>query len=588
MTDRQYEFFTMQQLQLKNAQRELEEFRSGERYLKLQEDHRCVMAGYRREISNLKKEVAEAHAETINVRNIWFEECDYIRTEYEKEIEKLNSKIHRQQDEYWEMAKKYEQDRAELVERYEGIIAEKDAVIRALTDELEHAIALLGRDSTNTSLPTSQTPLGKEKHIPNGREKTGRKKGGQPGHEQHVLEAPSEQEATDTQGHTIEEGTYCPRCKSENFVYTGQYIKKYVIDVEIKVKKILHKYYLYQCENCGEIISCDIEPSHKMPCQYGANIQAIALSLMNSMNVTINKVPLFLSGITGEEVKPSEGYIAKLQWRAANHLREFMEDLKKVLLCLRVIYWDDTVLMANKERICLRFYGDERVAYYVVHEKKDLNGMLEDGILENLSSTVKVMHDHNIVNYNDRFSYQNLECNSHLQRDNQKNLDDTQHTEWGELKELIAEAIKEKKEQKKKGKTAFELEYIEEFDRKLQTILKQVEEKAEENQSRYSGPPERALVKRIQEYKEEYFAWMKDFSLPTTNNLSERSLRGAKSKQKASGQFTSVETANNYAVIRTYIETCRRNGMNEITALSRLCSGNPVTVSELFSEGKNM
>ena len=45
MTDRQYEFFTMQQLQLKNAQRELEEFRSGERYLKLQEDHRCVMAG---------------------------------------------------------------------------------------------------------------------------------------------------------------------------------------------------------------------------------------------------------------------------------------------------------------------------------------------------------------------------------------------------------------------------------------------------------------------------------------------------------------------------------------------------------------
>ena len=193
------------------------------------------------------------------------------------------------------------------------------------------------------------------------------------------------------------------------------------------------------------------------------------------------------------------------------------------------------------------------------------------------------MHDHNIVNYNDRFSYQNLECNSHLQRDNQKNLDDTQHTEWGELKELIAEAIKEKKEQEKKGKTAFELEYIEEFDRKLQTILKQVEEKAEENQSRYSGPPERALVKRIQEYKEEYFAWMKDFSLPTTNNLSERSLRGAKSKQKASGQFTSVETANNYAVIRTYIETCRRNGMNEITALSRLCSGNPVTVSELFS-----
>ena len=29
--------------------------------------------------------------------------------------------------------------------------------------------ALLGHDSTNTGMPTSQTPLGKKKHIPNGR-----------------------------------------------------------------------------------------------------------------------------------------------------------------------------------------------------------------------------------------------------------------------------------------------------------------------------------------------------------------------------------------------------------------------------------
>ena len=63
----------------------------------------------------------------------------------------------------------------------------------------------------------------------------------------------------------------------------------------------------------------------------------------------------------------------------------------------------------------------------------------------------------------------------------------------------------------------------------------------------------------------------------------ERALRGVKSHMKISGQFESVEAADYYALIRTYIETCRRNGINEIDALQRLCTGNPYSVEEIFS-----
>ena len=42
------------------------------------------------------------------------------------------------------------------------------------------------------------------------------------------------------------------------------------------------------------------------------------------------------------------------------------------------------------------------------------------------------------------------------------------------------------------------------------------------------------------------------------------------------------ETAEFYADIRTYIDTCRRNGINEMEALTRLCNGNPYTVQEIF------
>ena len=93
---------------------------------------------------------------------------------------------------------------------------------------------------------------------------------------------------------------------------------------------------------------------------------------------------------------------------------------------------------------------------------------------------------------------------------------------------------------------------------------------------------EGALLNRLRKYRRNYFHWIEDFSIPTTNSLSERSLRGVKSKMKVSGQFESVEYAQYYATLRSYVETCRRNGWNEMNALKRLTDGNPVTVKELF------
>ena len=85
------------------------------------------------------------------------------------------------------------------------------------------------------------------------------------------------------------------------------------------------------------------------------------------------------------------------------------------------------------------------------------------------------------------------------------------------------------------------------------------------------------------DYKNEYFLWIYDFEVPFENNLSERGLRGAKSKQKASGQFWNVESASWYATIRTYIETCNRNNVNIYNALVMLSIGKPYTLKEILS-----
>ena len=560
----------------------VEEYKSGRRYLKLQEDHHRVVAGYIREIKQLKKELADAHAQSIEVRKIWADTCDRVWEEYRTETAKKDEKIRKLEDVIWDTKRKLDEKVTMLTLDYEDKLHEKDCIIDELKNRLAHAEAL---HSTNTNTPTSQTPPGRKKHIPNSRRGQGKKKGGQFGHEKHMLEKPSAEEVTEEIDHFLEGGMSCPSCGSEELIFTGEYEEKYEVDVEIIVKKTLHKYWLYQCKVCGEIVRTGIDPNHRAGCSYGPMVQASALSLMTTSNAAINKVRLFLSGITDGIIHPSEGYIAKLMPRAANVLEAFMSDLFRVIITRALLYWDDTVLMADKKRICLRFYGDERIAYYVAHDKKDMDGIIEDGILEVLTEETTVMHDHIVMNYNERFHFKNVECNAHLQRDLQKIVDETGHKKPGEIKELISSAIKERNDRIASGKTAFEEAYVENFERKLAELLGEAEKDAEANQSKYSGPFERAVVRRMKNYKDNYFAWVRDFSIPTTNNLSERSLRGAKTKLKVAGQFASTKTANNYARIKSYIETCRRNGINEVSALKRLCEHNPYTVEEIFSVG---
>ena len=98
-----------------------------------------------------------------------------------------------------------------------------------------------------------------------------------------------------------------------------------------------------------------------------------------------------------------------------------------------------------------------------------------------------------------------------------------------------------------------------------------------------TDPFERALLNRFKKYLKNYFQWVKDFSLPTTSNTAERALRRAKSKSKVSGQFESIQSAKYYARINSYIETCRRNGINDYEALRRLVLGKPYTLAEILS-----
>ena len=568
---------------IKDLENKIKEFKSGARYMKIQEDYRLVTAGYVKEISRLKKELADAHARAVTVRNIWTEECYGLFDEYRTEMRKKEETIRKLEDKIWDIRRKSDEKLTVTIAEYEEQIEERDSIIHELKNKLAHAQALLGRDSTNTGTPTSQTAPEKEKRIPNARVKTDKPKGGQTGHEKHFLKKPDESEVTDVVPHYPKEDECCPKCYSRDCTPTGGSVVKYEYDVRIQVVKIKHVFYEYRCDLCGTLFRSAIPPNLKEEAQYGSGIQALALSLTNTVNASMNKVSMFLKGITKGELTPCEGYIAKLQKRGADALRKFREDLKKLLIKRSVVYWDDTVIMILTKRGCFRFYGDETIAYYTAHANKSMESIDDDNVLGLLTSDTKVMHDHNSINYNKKFHFENIECSQHLQRDCQKNTDNTCHKWSADMKELISRTIKQRTEAIKRGEKSFEAEYIKLLYQKIDKCLSDGWKENEKEPDNYGAPFEAALLRRIAKYRRNYFMWAEDFSLPSTNNLSERGLRGVKSHMKISGQFESEAAADNHALIRTYIETCRRNGINEIDALRRLCSGNPYSVEEIFS-----
>ena len=307
------------------------------------------------------------------------------------------------------------------------------------------------------------------------------------------------------------------------------------------------------------------------------------LALLDLGFVSVNRVKKLIGGFFSGQLDPCEAFIIGMQKKAARKLDAFAADVKRALAFELVLYWDDTVIFINKERSCMRFYGTEKLALFTAHASKGREGLDEDGLLALLSSMTYVMHDHNTVNYNDDFIFINIECNQHLQRDLQKLVEISKH-EWAALlKELISSTIHDRKTQQKQGETSFPDEYIKAFESRLDELLVQGNREYEADHNRYYGDEERRLLNRLRKFRDNYFMWVRDFRLPTTNNLSERSLRFTKIHEKVSGQFESVDYARHFAKIRTYLETCARNGINEFEALLRLTQDNPFSLSEVLS-----
>ena len=77
-----------------------------------------------------------------------------------------------------------------------------------------------------------------------------------------------------------------------------------------------------------------------------------------------------------------------------------------------------------------------------------------------------------------------------------------------------------------------------------------------------------SFYKRMCRERQQLFIFPFIEEVPPDNNASERAIRNVKVKQKISGQFKIQKAAQNFAKIRSVIDTTIKNGMNVVDSLT--------------------
>jgi transposase len=84
------------------------------------------------------------------------------------------------------------------------------------------------------------------------------------------------------------------------------------------------------------------------------------------------------------------------------------------------------------------------------------------------------------------------------------------------------------------------------------------------------------LLRRLRQHADAVLLFIRDLSVPFINNLGERAVRMPKVKQKISGCFRTLDGAKHFTVIRSCLDTLRKQGYGMLEVLQRAFAGNPI------------
>ena len=222
------------------------------------------------------------------------------------------------------------------IETLNKTIEKQNKIIEEQAQEILRLKSKNNKDSSNSSKPSSTN--GYKKVITNRREKSDKQQGEQLKHKALTL-----------------------RNKLDNFIKSGniqeeiieinkndsnknkRYIEKVVIDV--KITKHIKRYRYYPDVN-GKY---NIPKCHNQYVQYGNNIKAITIDLMNNLPNSTDAVVTFISDITNKGITLSKGTLINWNNELSNKLSNEISYIENELLNSYYINHDESQIKIDSE-----------------------------------------------------------------------------------------------------------------------------------------------------------------------------------------------------------------------------------------------
>jgi transposase len=469
---------------------------------------------------------------------------------------------------------------SELQQKYAAVLLAENVALKARVAALEAESAAqkeridelerqLGLNSSNSSKPPASDGLKKAPRtarVKSLRELSGRKSGGQKGHRGETLRPVKNPDII--VNHYPEACTQCAANVPADA--STAYRSRQVVDIpEPKVVVTEHRAHGCACPNCNAVTWAAFPEEVKAPVQYGAQICALVVYLLNYQLLPEDRLAQLLSDLFGLKMVPAT--IARMSAACARRLQSFVDAVRERVAAARVKHLDETGFRIGGRTQWLHIFSTALLTFYRVASKR---GSLLSGV------TGIIVHDHWKPYYTMKGVLHAL-CNAHHLRELMA-LVEIEKEEWArKMQRLLRHACHAVNLAKERG-VRLKPPLIELLHRSYDRILKEgfafheaqppLVRAPAHGECKHRGRERRRtghnLLLRLSTRREDVLRFLTDLDVPFTNNQAEQDGRMMKVKQKISGGFRSEEGAKTFATIRSVISTAKKQGWSVLETLS--------------------
>lgn len=452
------------------------------------------------------------------------------------------------------------------IERVKTLIAEEKDLSPALKSSLEVLLLLvtlivnqLGLNSKNSSKPPSMDP----NRLKKPRGKSGRKPGGQQGRSGSTLQpVPDPDEIkilpVDRSG--------LPRGRYQEVGYEARQV------IDLKISRVVTEYRAEILKDQqGKRYVAPFPEGVTRPVQYGNSVKVNSVYMSQYQLIPYNRIEdHFLEQL---RIPVSGGSIFNFNQEAYERLEHFDQWVRIQLAISAVLHVDETGINIGGKGCWLHSASNAKLTCFFPHVKRGSEAMDAMGILPKFHGIL--CHDH----WKAYFKYGAFHalCNAHHLRELESAFEQDKQQWAAKMSDLLKEI----------NKVVFDSDGVlsapesKRYRKRYRKLLAEAEsecpapKEAQRQGSRGKLPRSKArnLLERLRTYENDVLRFMDEPDVPFSNNQAENDIRMTKVQQKISGCFRSWDGARIFCRIRSYLSTCRKQGITATDALTLLFDG---------------